>query len=406
MGEKSPSELLTRIEAGYELPSLSPVAMKLVEIALAETCSAEDLAALIEQDPSLAVRVLRIANSAFFKTAVPTTSLRQAVVKLGFQRLRIMALSLSLRDTFPMGTVGVLDYRQFWHTSLYRALIAKSLAAQVGGCSPGEAFAAGLIMEIGLLLVFQLHIQSDPEAPTIQMEPLEKLLMWERDRYGIDHREVGKAALSFWQFPEHILRCQTLYGKAALSRDAPILAKIYELSRGLSGLMSEGTSGFQVPFQEAEELFGLHEDDVNSILLTTLEQVEDIAKSLDLEVNKERDLMEIMEKANSALARISDKMAEFQNSAGRVPPPSFDSLAEGRDVVDHALQSVAHEIRNPLLMVGGFARRLAAALDPASEGGEYVRIILKEASRLENALSRMTWSEGRKPFQNDREISH
>jgi len=394
MEEDLPSELLRQIEAGYQLPSLSPVAMKLVEIALAETCSAEDLAALIEQDPSLTVRVLRIANSAFFKTAMPTTSLRQAVVKLGFQRLRIMALSLSLRDTFPMGTVGVLDYRQFWHTSLYRALVAKSLAAQVGGCSPEEAFAAGLIMEIGLLVLFDLRIKSDPEAPTIQMEPLEQLLMWERDRYGIHHRRVGKAALSCWQFPEDIVRCQLLYGKAALSQDSPILAKIYELSRGLSGLMSRGTSGFQASFQKADQLLGLNEDVVNDILLTTFEQVEGIAKSLDLEVNKERDLMEIMEKTNSALAKISDKMAEFQNSTHRVPPPSFDSLAEGRDIVDHALQSVAHEIRNPLLMVGGFARRLAAALDPDSQGGEYARIILKEASRLEDALSKMTLERG------------
>jgi nitrogen-specific signal transduction histidine kinase len=58
--------------------------------------------------------------------------------------------------------------------------------------------------------------------------------------------------------------------------------------------------------------------------------------------------------------------------------------------VEHTLQAVAHEIRNPLLAVGGFARRLAAAVDPATEGGEYVRIILKEASRLEKVLVEMT----------------
>jgi HD-like signal output (HDOD) protein len=103
MERKEPSDLLRQIESGYSLASLSPVAMKLVEIALDETCSAEDLAALIETDHSLAVKVLRLANSAFFHTTKPTTSLKQSVVKLGFQRLRIMALSLSLRETFPWG---------------------------------------------------------------------------------------------------------------------------------------------------------------------------------------------------------------------------------------------------------------------------------------------------------------
>jgi HD-like signal output (HDOD) protein len=390
MGEKEPSQLLRRIESGYSLPLLSPAAMKLVEIALVETCSAEDLAALIEQDPSLAVRLLRIANSAFFKTTMPTTSLRQAVVKLGFQRLRIMALSLSLRDTFPMGTIGVLDYRQFWHTTLYRALIAKSLAAHLERCSPEEAFVAGLIMEIGLLILFDLRIKGDSGAPKIKLEPLEELLMWERSRYGIDHRQVGEAALSYWRFPESIVRCQSLHGKVALSEGAPLLAKIYELSRELSGLISRGPLGFNTPFQEAERLVGFKEDVVNDILLSAFEQVQDIAESLDLEMNRERDLMEIMEKANRALGRISEKMTEFQEDPQRSSPPSFDSLVGGNGIVEHTLQSVAHEIRNPLLAVGGFARRLAAALDPGSEGGEYARIILEEASRLEDALGKMT----------------
>jgi len=59
MDKKISSDLLRQIESGYSLPSLSPVAMQLVEMALDETCSAGELTALIESDPSLAVRVLR-----------------------------------------------------------------------------------------------------------------------------------------------------------------------------------------------------------------------------------------------------------------------------------------------------------------------------------------------------------
>jgi HD-like signal output (HDOD) protein len=240
MDKKVSADLLKQIESGYSLPSLSPVSMRLVEIASDDTCSAEELAAVIERDPSLAVRVLTLANSAFFQTRQSTTSLRQAVVKLGFQRLRIMALSLSLRDTFLMGKIGPLDYEEFWHTTLYRALIAKSFAAHLKNCYPEKAFVAGLIMEIGLLILFDLRIKWDTEVPPIRLEPLEE--------------------------------------------------------RG--------------------------------------------------------------------------------------------------DIVEHTLQAVAHEIRNPLLAVGGFARKLAASFDPASRGGKYVKIILEEASRLEKALSEMTRKDG------------
>jgi HD-like signal output (HDOD) protein len=390
MKKKASSDILKQIESGYSLPLLSPVAMQLVEMALDETCSAKALATLIKRDPSLAVRVLKLANSAFFHTTQPTTSLKQAIVKLGFQRLRIMALSLSLRTTFPMGKIGAFDYEQFWHTTLYRALIAKSLAAHLKNCHPEEAFVAGLIMEIGLLILFDLRMKSDAEAPPVQLEPLEELLTWERDRYGIDHRQVGEAALRYWRFPDTVVECQLLYGQAALSQDAPLLAKIYELSREFSGLISQESAGFHTLFKEAERFLGLHRDVINDILLTTLDQVQEIADSLNIELSKERDLMEIMEKANKALSQISEKMSEYQEIHNQGSLPSFDSLDERKGIVEHTIQAVAHEIRNPLLSVGGFARRLAASLDPASKGGEYVRIILDEASRLEKALFEMT----------------
>lgn len=390
MEKKASLDILKQIEAGYSLPLLSPVAMKLVEIALDETSSAEELAALIERDPSLAVKVLRLANSVFFQTAQPTTSLKQAVVKLGFQRLRVMSLSLSLRDTFPMGKIGALDYEQFWHTTLYRSLIAKSLASHLKNCFPEEAFVAGLIMEIGLLILFDLRIKQDTEAPPIKMEPLEDLLSWERDRYGIDHRQVGEAALRCWKFPDIIVQCQLLYGQAALSQDAPLLAKIYELSREFSRLISQGSAGFHTPFKEAERLLGLDRDMINDILVTTFDQVQGIADNLSVELNRERDLMEIMEKANKALSQISEKMSEYKKTTDRISLPSFDSLGERKDIMEYTLRAVAHEIRNPLLAVGGFARKLATSLDPASKGGEYVRIILEEASRLEKALFEMT----------------
>ncbi len=79
-----------------------------------------------------------------------------------------------------MGRVGVLDCEQFWRTSLYRALIANSLASHVTDCYPEEAFVACLIMEIGLPLLFELRIKGDTQAPLIELEPLEDLIAWEK----------------------------------------------------------------------------------------------------------------------------------------------------------------------------------------------------------------------------------
>ena len=134
---------------------------------------------------------------------------------------------------------------------------------------------------------------------------------------------------------------------------------------------------------------GLDHEVINDILFATFEQVQDIADSIRLELNGEKDLMEIMEKANRALSQISEKMSGFRETVTGKALPSFENLAENEDII-HALQAVAHEIRNPLMAVGGFAKKLVTALNASSDGGIYARVILEEALRLEKTLAKMT----------------
>jgi nitrogen-specific signal transduction histidine kinase len=66
--------------------------------------------------------------------------------------------------------------------------------------------------------------------------------------------------------------------------------------------------------------------------------------------------------------------------------PTFAGLGVQDSAARKALQAVAHEIRNPLVTIGGFARKLERTLDPASNEWQYVRIIVEESARLESAL--------------------
>ena len=390
MEDQRTEKLLDRLKSGYSLPTLSPISMKLVEMASNEKSSANDLVKLIEKDPPLAVRLLKLANSAFFSAVHPSTTLTHAVVKVGFDRLRIMALSISLRDTFPMGTIGPLNYETFWKISLYRALISKSMAEQVKTVNPDEAFVAGLIMEIGFLIFFDLFIKGKNEEDLLDLEPLEDLLIWEMERFGVNHRQIGEAALRYWNFPKNIIACQRPYITESHNSEISDFTKICELAKSFSGILSLESKRFHSIYEEAKTYLGLEQDKISDILIMTFGQVEEIASNLKVELDKEKDLMAIMEKANMALSHISEKVTKGDISIAGDIYPSFDSLDECGEIVTHTLQAVAHEIRNPLLAVGGFAKKLSTSIDPASEGGQYLHIILEEASRLEKVLAEMT----------------
>ncbi len=388
-GDEKVRELLTKLETGYSLPALSVVAVRLVELASDDACSVQDLVNLIEKDPSLAIRLMKLANSVFFKASLPVTTLQQAVMRIGFHQLRIMALSLSLRDTFPMGKVGPVDYERFWRTSLYRALVAKTLAQHLRNCNPEEAFVAGLTLGIGFLVFFDIFIKGKRPDLELTMETLDELLDWEKKEFGVHHREIGEVALRFWKFPERIIACQR--GFAGEGADEP-LAKICEEARVLSGLMLRKSTDFTSLFEEAHEALGLSADTTNNIILTTFDEVEGIAEHLRIELNREKDLLELMERANGALSAISEKLSAWQCRSPGETLPSFDGMEGGKEGARHVartLEAVAHEIRNPLVAVAGFARRLAGSLEPSTKSGAYARIILDEAMRLEKALTQM-----------------
>jgi len=154
-------------------PCLSPVATALVEMASDETPppgSSSHLSKRTRPDgpphPACQQRL--------FQAAVPSPRCAGSRA-VGFDRLRIMALSVSLRDTFPMGEVGALDFRKFWKISLYRAMLAKAVARGAEGNHPEEAFTAALILEIGLLVLYDLFLKAAPPAADIELEPLEDL---------------------------------------------------------------------------------------------------------------------------------------------------------------------------------------------------------------------------------------
>ncbi|MBW2020914.1 MAG: HDOD domain-containing protein [Deltaproteobacteria bacterium] len=396
MNEIARARLLKKIAEGRGLPSLSPLAIRLVELAADDRSCASDLTHIIEKDPALTTRLLRLVNSAFFGQEEQTTSISRAVVLLGFKQVRIMALSLSLRDTFPLAKVGGMHYDYFWKTSLYRALIAKDFAqsAQSPELNPDDAFVGGLILEIGLLMLYNVCPEELKEVFPGGDMPLEKAIAWEEENLGINHREAGRLVLQRWRFPEHLVESQKYFGPKALEPDKSLLHYILELAREATEIFfSQRTDLYQLQ-EAAQRLLGLDTEAVYGILSETFHRIEELSEHLRLDIDSQEDILEVMEKANQALARINasmetslqgllDQVVQYDQSVTKM---SNEMTQIQKSILQNTLDAVAHEIRNPLLAIGGFAKRLADKAQGEDKGRQYAKIIAEESSRLERIL--------------------
>lgn len=392
MAARDEQEIIDKIKSGYSLPSLSTVAMKLVEMAASETTSVDEMTDLIEKDPALTVRLLKTANSAFFRTQSPITTVEQSIMRIGLNHLRMMALSLSLRDTFPLGKVGTMDYEKFWRSSVYQALLAKSLAEQLKTCKPEEAFVGGLVLEIGFLIFYDLFIKGSDIKFETRLYPIEDQIAWEEENFGINHRKVGRAALTYWQFPQVIVECQDYYAANISDEKIPALARMTVVAHEFSSLICDESLQWDTIFNKTEHVYKIDHDILTDMLIKTFGDVEQIAASLKVEMDRQKDIISLIEKAHSSLNSLSDKICIPGSAKDICSTPSFTNIADTMDdaKVKSALQAVAHEIRNPLVAVGGFAKKLAASVDPSSPEWEYVQVIAKEAERLQKAFSIMT----------------
>jgi len=186
-----------------DLPTIPEVARHLMMAVNRETTTPRQLASLIGRDQSLAVKLLRLANSAFFGLQRTVTDLGQAVTLLGFGSVRDLVMTLSLWGAIGNGDPVTLKRRKpLWIHCASVAAASKLLAKRVGRIDAGEALSAGLLHDIGkLLLGLRLgatYWDMLDQAEETGTDPT----TIELDAFGIHHGTVGQYLLQLWALPQ------------------------------------------------------------------------------------------------------------------------------------------------------------------------------------------------------------
>jgi len=194
--------VFVRLLQFHDLPTLPQVATRILEAVEDERTSAEDLTRLIETDPAMSVRVLRLANSAYFGLSQRVDSIRRAVVVLGFDAVCQLALATSVLNTFARRQQLALDPEDFWMHSLGAAKAAQVLYTK--HCrveSPEGCFTAALIHDIGKYLFALVLGKEYREVVQTAWRSQRLLKDVELEKLHTTHAEAGGWLCEKWRFP-------------------------------------------------------------------------------------------------------------------------------------------------------------------------------------------------------------
>jgi len=181
------------------LPSLPGIALRIIELSQEGEVDLGSLSALISQDPALAVKILRVANSPLYARRRKCNNLRQAVALLGLRATQSLALSFSLRASISAQGNG-MDYTLYWRRSVLAAICGRALAIKFGSAVVEEHFLAALLQDIGMLALDKAMPDVYSNVAVVQHDHLQ-LQAEERRQLDTDHAEIGAWLLHSWNMP-------------------------------------------------------------------------------------------------------------------------------------------------------------------------------------------------------------
>ena len=192
------------------IATLPEVTLGIIELVEDPNSSAQDLNALIGRDPALSARVLKVVNSAFYGLPRQIGSINRAISLLGLNAVKNIAIAASLAKLFRGGALcDRFDAKELWAHSIAVATASKLLAKEARKSSGDEAFLAGLMHDIGVMVALQTDraklvkvfgdMQFDADG-----NPLIDFRLVERAVFGADHGHFGEALCEQWKFPRSL----------------------------------------------------------------------------------------------------------------------------------------------------------------------------------------------------------
>jgi two-component system, cell cycle response regulator len=379
--------LLERLLTATNLPSLPTVAIEVLKLTRAEKASIEDIAEVIQHDPALTAKLLKVVNSSLFGIPREILSIKQAMVVLGMRTVKVMVLSFSLVDVFSTRNKGEFDYELYWRFSVTTAVAARLLAQAVAPNMMEQAFVAGLLADVGVLAAYRCV--PDKYAPVLrawcnQRRPLHVI---ELEHLGVTHAEMGWKLLDSWGLPKSLCDAIGAHhspdGGQALGT-ARELAGIVRSASAIAGLFCDQTPRIELEAvrQLCRDVIGIRQRDLEGLLQTLDSHVRSTASFLSLQIGQTIDYAQIQMDAAAQLSQLSVE-AEADRVASRRHAEQAQMQAdrlerEKRTILEVASTDGLTQIANR----AAFDKRLDEELDKARANGHSLGLIMLDVDHF------------------------
>jgi len=198
----SPEQIEDAVDRVRPIPQ---VALKIIRLIHDDNFSMKDIAEEVRQDQIICAKVIRLCNSAFFATKVKIDTLNRALTMIGEKNLMQLVVSASLEDFFPETRQGYsLCKGGLYRHAIGTAIISEHLAEFTGKASSGMAYTAGLLHDIGKVVLDQHMAPAYPLFYRRTQIDGVSLIEVERDEFGLTHTEAGGKLAERWALPDNL----------------------------------------------------------------------------------------------------------------------------------------------------------------------------------------------------------
>ena len=239
--EMTPQALVANIE---DLVTLPEVALRIARMVDDPSSSASDIGREISNDAALTARLLRIANSPVFGHHGKIATISRAITILGVRQVRDLTVGLTAIRTFDGIGNELVTMASFWRHSLLCAVAAGQINARRGAGRGDTPFVAGLLHDIGQLVIFNRIPELARQALLMSADSVNdtELYLCEREVMGFDHGAVGVALARRWGLPRSLQECIEFHHEPARALEFPTEVATVHIANSIAVLAEIGSS--------------------------------------------------------------------------------------------------------------------------------------------------------------------